>query len=282
LNIGVSRNRFCDFLADPDSRSFSRFGAIIMQFAVFFAPLYTENDPFCQDRLGTNIGKTLKQKTRLCRRHHPAAAAARAGNAAGGGFALRKAGAEPRHREDSSDIGCDGRADGAAAEHHSQRQHHPEVQKPPFGATFQLKTGYFPRQARDKHRENSKHDLFFRSDCGVSLLRTTQGEHLDIGVRGGGTLYADGSQSSYNASGQSGRGNTTFTSGVSLTSGNSVDVIVIVDHSVVEVYAGGGAAVISKRAYPLGEGREVQLFSRGSGGAGCAFDVAAWSLRGME
>jgi hypothetical protein len=23
LNIGVSRNRFCDFLADPDSRSFS-------------------------------------------------------------------------------------------------------------------------------------------------------------------------------------------------------------------------------------------------------------------
>jgi hypothetical protein len=34
LNIGVSRNRFCDFLADPDSRSFSRFGAITMQFAV--------------------------------------------------------------------------------------------------------------------------------------------------------------------------------------------------------------------------------------------------------
>jgi hypothetical protein len=33
LNLGVSRNRFCDFLADPDSRSFSRFGAIIMQFA---------------------------------------------------------------------------------------------------------------------------------------------------------------------------------------------------------------------------------------------------------
>jgi hypothetical protein len=25
LNIGVSRSRFCDFLADPDSRSFSRF-----------------------------------------------------------------------------------------------------------------------------------------------------------------------------------------------------------------------------------------------------------------
>jgi hypothetical protein len=25
LNIGVSRNRFCDFLADPDSRNFSRF-----------------------------------------------------------------------------------------------------------------------------------------------------------------------------------------------------------------------------------------------------------------
>ena len=30
----MSRNRVCDFLADPDSRSFSRFGAIIMQFAV--------------------------------------------------------------------------------------------------------------------------------------------------------------------------------------------------------------------------------------------------------
>jgi hypothetical protein len=25
LNLGVPRNRFCDFLADPDSRSFSRF-----------------------------------------------------------------------------------------------------------------------------------------------------------------------------------------------------------------------------------------------------------------
>eukprot|EP01046_Picozoa_sp_COSAG06_P017322 COSAG06_NODE_1172_length_10425_cov_7.741042_5_plen_114_part_00 len=35
LNIGVSRNRFCDFLADPDSRSFRRFGAIIMQVAVY-------------------------------------------------------------------------------------------------------------------------------------------------------------------------------------------------------------------------------------------------------
>jgi hypothetical protein len=34
LNLGVSRNCFCDFLADPDSRSFSRFLAIIMQFAV--------------------------------------------------------------------------------------------------------------------------------------------------------------------------------------------------------------------------------------------------------
>ena len=27
LNIGVSRNRFCDYLADPGSRSFSRFYA---------------------------------------------------------------------------------------------------------------------------------------------------------------------------------------------------------------------------------------------------------------
>jgi hypothetical protein len=34
LNLGVSRNRVCDFLADPDSRNFSRFGAMIMQFAV--------------------------------------------------------------------------------------------------------------------------------------------------------------------------------------------------------------------------------------------------------
>ena len=39
LNLGVSRNRFCDFLADPDSRSFSRFGAIIMQFAVSKRPV---------------------------------------------------------------------------------------------------------------------------------------------------------------------------------------------------------------------------------------------------
>jgi hypothetical protein len=28
LNIGMSRNRFCDFLADPDSRNFSRFTLI--------------------------------------------------------------------------------------------------------------------------------------------------------------------------------------------------------------------------------------------------------------
>jgi hypothetical protein len=51
LNIGVSRNRFCDFLADPDSRSFSRFGAIIMQFAVF----QWLRHRFYQDMLGTSI-----------------------------------------------------------------------------------------------------------------------------------------------------------------------------------------------------------------------------------
>jgi hypothetical protein len=37
LNLGVSRNRFCDFLADPDSRSFSHFGAIIVQFSMQFS-----------------------------------------------------------------------------------------------------------------------------------------------------------------------------------------------------------------------------------------------------
>ena len=42
LNLGVSRNRFCDFLADPDSRSFSRFGAIIMQFAESFVIIILE------------------------------------------------------------------------------------------------------------------------------------------------------------------------------------------------------------------------------------------------
>jgi sucrose-6-phosphate hydrolase SacC (GH32 family) len=117
------------------------------------------------------------------------------------------------------------------------------------------------------------------SDCGVSVLRTMEGEHLDIGVLKGGELYADGSRSSHNSSGQSGWGNTTYTTGVGLTSDKSVDVTVIVDHSVVEVYADGGAAVISKRAYPLGSGSEVQLFSRGSGGTGCTFDVIAWSMR---
>ena len=40
--LGVSRNRFCDFLADPDSRSFSRFGAITMQVAVTLAALSIE------------------------------------------------------------------------------------------------------------------------------------------------------------------------------------------------------------------------------------------------
>eukprot|EP01046_Picozoa_sp_COSAG06_P037522 COSAG06_NODE_4243_length_4437_cov_333.188797_4_plen_188_part_00 len=34
-------NRFCDFLADPDSRSFSRFGTIIMQVAVYHANTHT-------------------------------------------------------------------------------------------------------------------------------------------------------------------------------------------------------------------------------------------------
>jgi hypothetical protein len=62
----VSRNRFCDFLADPDSRSFSRFGAIIMQFEVSFAmPLVHSKKChrlFDQDRLGTNTGKALKKR----------------------------------------------------------------------------------------------------------------------------------------------------------------------------------------------------------------------------
>jgi hypothetical protein len=55
LNIGVSRNRFCDFLADPDSRSFSRFGAIIMQFA---ARLYTNHDHFTE----TGSGQTYDRE----------------------------------------------------------------------------------------------------------------------------------------------------------------------------------------------------------------------------
>ena len=52
LNVGVSRNRFCDFLADPDSRSFSRFGAIIMQFTVSFAM------PFCPRPINDDCTKT--------------------------------------------------------------------------------------------------------------------------------------------------------------------------------------------------------------------------------
>jgi hypothetical protein len=50
LNLGVSRNRFCDFLADPDSRSFSRFGAIIMQVAVLYTHASTWHVVFNMDR----------------------------------------------------------------------------------------------------------------------------------------------------------------------------------------------------------------------------------------
>ena len=52
----MSRNRFCDFLADPDSRSFSRFGAIIMQFAVLGRFLELA---FCSDRRGNWRGYPL-------------------------------------------------------------------------------------------------------------------------------------------------------------------------------------------------------------------------------
>ena len=50
LNLGVSRNRFCDFLADPDSdsRSFSRFGAIIMQFAVVSFACLRVPEAYCR------------------------------------------------------------------------------------------------------------------------------------------------------------------------------------------------------------------------------------------
>ena len=41
LNIGVSRNRFCGLLAAPDSRSVSRFGAIIMQVAATMIIIFT-------------------------------------------------------------------------------------------------------------------------------------------------------------------------------------------------------------------------------------------------
>jgi hypothetical protein len=47
LNLGVSRNRFCDFLADPDSRSFSRFGAVIMQVAVCPEPVLAKDRLLC-------------------------------------------------------------------------------------------------------------------------------------------------------------------------------------------------------------------------------------------
>jgi hypothetical protein len=63
LNLGVSRNRFCDFLADPDSRSFSRFGAIIMQFAVslHFLMLKMIILPRQARDKHTQVGKTQKE-----------------------------------------------------------------------------------------------------------------------------------------------------------------------------------------------------------------------------
>jgi hypothetical protein len=80
LNLGVSRNRFCDFLADPDGRNFSRFTLILTgagsdrcagalhgnagaKNASFAMAFNTENDHFYQDRLRTNIAeKALKQR----------------------------------------------------------------------------------------------------------------------------------------------------------------------------------------------------------------------------
>ena len=76
LNLGVSRNRFCDFLADPDSRNFSRFYTNIGRSRYSGTSILTpnavrkrscvpdfayNNDPFYQARLGTDAGKALKK-----------------------------------------------------------------------------------------------------------------------------------------------------------------------------------------------------------------------------
>jgi hypothetical protein len=62
LNIGVSRNRFCDFLADPDSRSFSRFGAIIMQFAVLLQQ-FLSRAFVAQAEIWVGVRSTLYNRT---------------------------------------------------------------------------------------------------------------------------------------------------------------------------------------------------------------------------
>jgi hypothetical protein len=75
IEPGVSRNRFGDFLADPDSRNFSRFGAIIMQFAVaFFGAVVSQlshfkikkRSSFAKTGSGQTHNSQAKLKTKWC------------------------------------------------------------------------------------------------------------------------------------------------------------------------------------------------------------------------
>jgi hypothetical protein len=154
-------------------------------------------------------------------------------------------------------------------------------------------------------------------DCGVAVLVTSLGERTNIGIKTLVTavatgspsavssliLYTDGTNSSMNNTvghmSHSGPiisyGNSRYSSGSGgNTSGIEVELRVLLDHSVIEAFAGGTAdvhasrnggysAAITQRAYPEGTDGEPQVQLYSAGGAQCTFvAIDAWSLRGIS
>ena len=113
-------------------------------------------------------------------------------------------------------------------------------------------------------------------DCGISVLVSAQGERTDVGLQdGGATLSVDGSRSSRNTS----WGNSSFAAPCGRpASGGPVDLLILVDHSVLEIFACAGSAVISKRSYPAGSEAGVELYSKQGE---CRFDLVSWQLNGI-
>ena len=140
----MSRNRFCDFLhvADPDSRSFSRFGAVIMQVAVCPEPVLAKDRLLCCPE---HSSKTVDGGCLFCLR---ASRVLSEFYRALLWFCQR----------------C-GRA--VADRSHVCRVNYDWCERRPFCASCILTTIFLPRQALDKHRKmlRDKGVLCRRSTC---------------------------------------------------------------------------------------------------------------------
>jgi hypothetical protein len=181
----VSRNRFCDFLADPDSRSFSRFGAIMMQFAVVTGGCYVGcvcgaaagifllcDTGVHADVLAESARIPDREDSRRSFRYEHAAFVSTFSIKLNWSFYQDMLGTDVtgKNLKESAVCLCRGGAHGRLSACRCEKRH--------FLRHLYTKTIILPRQARDEHRESTpkKSGVFLqrsKRSSGCTQKRTT-------------------------------------------------------------------------------------------------------------